>query len=263
MIQRLNLTFIYILFTYVFIIYGYSLVDKPELTLGNVTIILFVFLATIFLVLVSRVRLINNVQDYSDYLKKIVNKPGSGFILFKIKNNNVIDIIDYNQKTNVFFQIENKDETERNRKFIQFFTQDELTVISKIEGEEVFRKQVELIIDSKTKTFELKTGLLVLKSGKYWLCRLEDISESVQHQLELSNREKKYRNLYYKNQAGVFTLNNESYLLDCNEAFHMIFENDFQRDEQFFNASDKESWNRLFLYLEEHETLRKLLILRK
>ena len=256
LIQRLNLTFIYILFTYFFLLYGFSLVDEPELTLVNVTIILFVFSSTIFLVLFSRVRLINNVQDYSDYLKKIVNKPGSGFILFKIKNSNTIDIIDYNQKTNIFFQIDNKDETERTRKFIEFFTEDEFVVISKIEGEEVFRKQVELIIENKTKTFELKTGLLVLKSGKYWLCRLEDITENVQHELELSNREKKYRNLYYKNQAGVFTLNNQSYLLDCNEAFHIIFENDIQKEEQFFNTSDQKSWNRLFIYLKEHETLR-------
>ena len=53
-IQRLNLTLIYVLFSYSIIIYGYSIVENPELSLGNVSIFIFVFSSTIFLVLISQ-----------------------------------------------------------------------------------------------------------------------------------------------------------------------------------------------------------------
>ncbi|MBI1836948.1 MAG: PAS domain S-box protein [Flavobacteriia bacterium] len=254
-IQRLIPTLIYIAYCIGLLIYGFNYVDQPELTKENVIIIFSIFSIATILVLLSRIRLINNVQDYSDYLKKIVNKPGSGFILFKLRNSNE-DIIDFNQKTNNLFEIDNNDEKKRHQMFFSFFSLDEKLTIQNQTIDDTFYKRVELNHANSIRTLELKIVLLVLKSGKYWLCRLEDITENVSKQLELTNREKKYRDLYYKNQAGVFTLNKYSVLLDCNEAFLKIFENEFSINEPFFRAKDIESWNRLLIYLEEHETLR-------
>jgi PAS domain S-box-containing protein len=58
----------------------------------------------------------------------------------------------------------------------------------------------------------------------------------------LELREHKYRNLYYKNQAGVFTADLNSILLDCNQAFKEMFDNEMTIGDKLFNESMKKEW---------------------
>ena len=254
-IQRLYATVLFFILVSVLLIYGVSKVESNDLSTSIILLIFFIYISTTLIALVVRHRLINNIQGYSDYLKKVLNKPGSGFLLYKFKNSEM-EIIDYNEKINFFFQISNTDHNARKENFTRLFTDEEKNTLENLNFEDVFRKQVEKKLDGKIITLELKIVLLLLKTGKHWLCRIEDVTDDVAFQVELSNREKKYRNLYYKNQAGVFTLNFNSQLIDCNDAFHQIFENQFSINDFFFSSEDIQSWNFILKHLHENEFLR-------
>lgn len=251
-IQRWWATLGYVLFTTALLIYGYNFSANPEISAETGILLILIFSSSSLLALYSRNNLVNYVQDYSEYLKKIVNKPGSGFILFKIVQKE-IDILDYNLKINELFKIGEEDHIERTRLFKTFFNEKEIQSITSLDLNNTFQKQVEIKNGHSFIVLDLKIVLLDLKSDQYILCRLEDISESINQQKEIQIQEKKYRDLYYKNQAGVFTLNKFSVIIDCNEAFQTIFDNEFSINQPFFRAKEIESWSRLLLYLEEHE----------
>ena len=55
-------------------------------------------------------------------------------------------------------------------------------------------------------------------------------------------KEKRYRNLYFRNKAGVFTLNNQSKIIEGNDSFFRMFENSIDKGDLLFNFEDHADW---------------------
>ncbi len=81
---------------------------------------------------------------------------------------------------------------------------------------------------SKKKNNEIFPKDLNFRKGMYngeevLIATGRDISESYNYEKELEKKEKRYRDLFERNLAGVYRTNREGLILECNEAFARIF----------------------------------------
>ncbi len=97
-VQRIYPVIIYTIYVLGLLLFGYQFVDNPEIsTVTSFTLFGMLGVCSI-LMLYSRERMINSVEDYSNYLKKIMNNPGIGYVLINFEGEK-IKVIDYNQES--------------------------------------------------------------------------------------------------------------------------------------------------------------------
>ena len=97
-IQRLYPAILYNSFVLFLLIYGFQYNDKSEISKLAVFGLFSIIACCSIIVLSSRQKMINSVEDYSNYLKKIVNNPGVGFVLLKFEAN-FQKLIDQNRES--------------------------------------------------------------------------------------------------------------------------------------------------------------------
>jgi PAS domain S-box-containing protein len=256
-LQRLYITLFYCLSTLTIIIISFFYVDKLAMSIQTILGLMFIYTFAALLVLMTRTRMINSIHDFINYLRILVNKPGSGYIIFTLEKDEE-NILDFNEEAYRFLLNKapsKEDDLMLNKAFFHYFSSQEKAYIMRMEREQSFLKEIKIIHD-KELIIELKVVHIVLKNGQYWLVKLEDITSKYQEKRELINQEKKYRDLYFKNQAGVFTLNREAKLLNCNEAFISLFENEFNIGDSFFKKENINRWELILRDLDKKKNLR-------
>jgi PAS domain S-box-containing protein len=256
-LQRLYITLFYCLSTLVIIVVSFFYVESLTISKQSILGIMFIYTFAALLVLMTRTRMINSIHDFINYLKILVNKPGSGYIIFTLENEEE-NILDFNDEACRFLLNKTPEEGDNltlNKAFFHYFSSQEKAHIMRMEKEKVFLKEIKIIHDQEL-IIELKVIHIVLKNGKYWLVKLEDITSKYHEKRELINQEKKYRDLYFKNQAGVFTLNREALVLNCNEAFISLFEQEFHIGDFFFKEENKKRWEEILNDLDQKQSLR-------
>jgi PAS domain S-box-containing protein len=249
--QRLYPAILYNVFVLSLLIYGFQSTESVMISkiaaFGLFSILTFCSV----IVLLSRQKMINSVEDYSNYLKKIVNNPGIGFVLFKISDTGE-SIIDNNSEASRL--LDSKDG--KIEKVFDLLTEEERNRIIHLKiGNEV-KKTVTLNLNTSKRSLEFDISILPLKNGMYWLLRIVDITDKMLEKEELANREKKYRNLYYRNQSGVFTTDLTSTILDCNQAFEEMFEGSISKGSKLFKDSQIKEWQEILELIEGRENLR-------
>lgn len=249
--QRLYPAILYNGFVLALLIYGFQFEENPIIskyaTFGFFSII---SLCSI-VVLVSRQKMIHSVEDYSNYLKRIVNNPGLGFVLFKSTASGE-NIIDYNFEACRLLNYSD----DQLKGLFELFSPNEKEQIKQLKIGNEFKKIVTLKKGTVNCHFEFDITILPLKNGLYWLLRIVDISDKILEKEELANREIKYRNLYYRNQSGVFTTDLNSIILDCNQAFEEMFEGELHKGKKLFKDSYSKEWNEILELIEDRENLR-------
>jgi PAS domain S-box-containing protein len=199
----------------------------------------------------SRDQMINRVQDYNNYLKRIVNNPGNGIVLFYIRASH-ITVVDFNKEANVILKTASAEELENT--FRDVWTQNEVEYLKSLDFSASFGKRYSFT--NRNKIIELKVVPLKLKNGNYLLTNIYDISQQVREQNELKQNERKYRNLYVRNQAGVFTVDLNARIIDCNPTFQEIFEYTLGVNLPLFGNDKREEWDNILNILEQKESLR-------
>jgi two-component sensor histidine kinase/PAS domain-containing protein len=115
------------------------------------------------------------MEDYSDYLKQILNNPGTGFILFKSNRNNH-ELIDFNDLASDLLG-KNKSEI---KEIVNVFTTEEYQTIYDLTFGEYFTKTLDVIDKHKCiRHIELITSIMQLKNGTYYLIRVCDITTKI------------------------------------------------------------------------------------
>jgi PAS domain S-box-containing protein len=233
-LQRFTYSFIYLIITFSsHLILQYFF--KVENGIFVQTTILILCIGIFSLVIyASRNKMIDSIEDHNLYLKKIVNNLGSGIVLFQIQND-LIEIIDIN-KTTLLISIDDGFE----KKFNSFFSFEERVYLENMSEEQIFIKEIYIDNDSIQ---EIKINKLLLKNGNYFVTIFNDISDKVKEQNKILLNEKKYRNLFYRNQTGVFTLNLKGDIIESNPAFLKIF--DVLNIEGFNLFQSKEEWKKI------------------
>ena len=249
--QRLYPAILYNVLVLSLLIYGYQRVEysevSPYATFGMFSVISFCSV----IVLVSRQQMINSVEDYSNYLKKIVNNPGVGYVLFKM-NENGIKYVDHNTESLHLIECE-KDQLEE--KINELFSSDEKKSLRELTLGNEFQKTVTLKNDTGS-SLDLDVSTLSLKNGTYWLLRIVDVTDKIKEKDELAIREEKYRNLYLRNQAGVFTADVRSVIIDCNQAFIEMFDGEKKRGDILFEGTIAREWMEILDLIGDKDNLR-------
>lgn len=249
--QRLYPAILYNVLVLSLLIYGYQRVEYSEVSPYASFGIFSVISLCSLIVLVSRQRMINSVEDYSNYLKKIVNNPGVGYVLFKMSENG-IKYVDHNTESLHLLECE-KDQLEET--VTKLFSSDEKKSIFEFRLGNEFQKTVTLKNDTVS-SLDLDVSTLSLKNGTYWLLRIVDVTDKIREKDELAIREEKYRNLYLRNQAGVFTADTRSVIIDCNQAFVEMFDGEKTRGDLLFEGAIAREWMEILELIGDKDNLR-------
>ncbi len=253
-VQRLYPAILYNSFVLFLLIYGFQIndnTDNLEVSKSAIFGLFFIIALCSIIVLSSRQKMINSVEDYSKYLKKIVNNPGVGFILFKF-NLSFQKVIDQNSES---FKILDCTEEELEFIILSNLTEIEKNKIFYLTLGESFSKKI-CITYKSPKTIEFEVSTLSLKNGFYKLFRIVDITNSVIEKEELSKSLTKDINLYNTNLAGVFTTDLYSKIIDCNQSFIEIFENELSLGNFIFTENSQYEWIEIIALIKRKERLK-------
>lgn len=248
-IQRLYPAVLYNIFTVALLIYAHKNVERTEVNLQVVIPFFICFGAATSLMIYARGEMLSKVKDYAVYLKKIIDIPGIGFILFDFKNEDLF-IIDSNEEARKYFK-EVKTEQDLSIVFKDKFSSEEIQRIKGLKQGHRFTKQISIQYLNKKCDLEFSLVVLNHKKQTFWLTTISDVTLQNKKHAELVTNEKKYRNLYFKNKAGVFTLNKAGELLNGNDSFFKMFEKTINEGELLFQGNDQRDWYEIVEMLNE------------
>jgi PAS domain S-box-containing protein len=253
-IQRLYPAILYSVFVLILVIYGFQVTGFQSMS----PIVIFgLFIVTSLsstLVLYSRQRMINAVEDYSQYLKKIMNNPGSGYVLFDLKKD-LFQAIDFNSEAARELSVKDATRLNVGASLFSFLSREDQHVIRELKPGGKYVKTISYYRFNAKHYVELNIIILPLKNGYYWLARINDVTEEIKKREELELNEKKYRNLYYRNKAGVFTINNESKVINGNDAFFAMLDGTVGVGEVLFSNEQISEWKFIIDSLGDNENL--------
>ena len=237
-IQRLYLSLLYYFFTLSMFLYVYASYGKNEeiilFSIGLIVLLSFIGGTIIY----SKYRFISNLKNYVSYVKTLLNNYGVGYIIFEIDKKN-ISVFDYNLEITKFFKIDDKNNVSW---FQQIFTENELIDLTNLSYGTKFKKELLLEFYNQKRQISCTVKVLNYYKKRLFITNLEDTTLEKEKTQELLTSEKKYKNLYFKNKAGVFTLNNESRIIDGNESFFVIFERTIEKGTILFTEKYFNDW---------------------
>ncbi len=239
--QRWYPALLYNFFILSLVIYGLQTVDIVGIAKPLIFGIFVVLVLSSTIVLYARQRMLKNVEEYSQYLKRIMNNPGLGYMLLDLRTNS--PLVDYNAEAAKLLNVKHANREAVQDKFLAYLGEEELNVIRELK---VGRKRIKTIDYTKFNRkvyIEMSVNILSFNSGFYWLCRIADVTEEVEKREEIELNEKKYRNLYYKNRAGVFTLDQNARITNGNNAFFDMFEGTVKIGSQLFVKDQLSEWS--------------------
>lgn len=252
-IQRWYPAVLYNIFVFVLLIYGFHHIPSAEMN-NSLAFGLFATLGmSSTLVLFARDKMINEIEDYSDYLKKIINNPGSGYILFDFDKHTPI-ILDYNTEALKEFGIKSQTKHALQTQFFSYFKTYDRDKMRQLKFGSKYVKTIKSrSVDNNV--LEVHVIVLQLKNGAYWLAKINNVTEEIEKRQELELSEKKYRNLYYRNKAGVFTMDKESVIINGNTSFFSMLENTVSIGERLFKQKQTEDWQLVLNTLDKKESV--------
>ncbi len=239
--QRFKASLIYSCFIISLLLYSYLFLNNHQPT--SKLFIFFIFLLVIGVV--NLFFLIKDMQylymrDQIEYLKHVNHSSIYGFALTRWINSE-FTVIEYGNQMEQLFK-----NTFKGLDQFQYFLNSRLDIndsnaLQNLDRDQRYTK----IITVEGSRYEIVFTKLVLRFNEFITLHCTDISERMREKEDLISREQKYRNLYNKNQAGVFTLNMDGVLIDFNNTFNRMFENTIQLNEKFFKKEFFEDWEEL------------------
>jgi len=208
-IQRTIETFVYSCMILILLIGGWLIsgVQVPWGYFGLFFLISFI----VQIVLISRNRMINGVEDYSHYLKLVVNNPGIGYMLLQMNTTESL-VLDSNKEMKELFSVE----TEKLGEHIMYLLKGVPAIRVKICQLNDKESLVQSIQVSEYQHVEFHFSSITLKNGTYTLVRVTDISQRVKESQELVYRESKYRSLFeFSN--DIILLVDDGLIIDYNQ----------------------------------------------
>ena len=240
-IQRWYPIVLYIIFVFLALLYGFLSVEGTGISQ--------VLIATLFttiglsgaVVMYFRLALINTLEDYSEYLKKIMNNSGIGYVLFEgLKNKKIVD---YNEEACRTLNLISTTQNEIENTFFSVFTEGDIHEIEQLNLGNNYTFKVDRTKFGIKSSVQVDVSLIAYKKKTFLLATANDVTSHAACQDEFSHLEKKYKNLYYINKAGVFTLDKNSIILDGNDAFFNMFESTLKKGDRLFSIDNSKDWN--------------------
>ncbi len=202
----------------------------------------------------SKRTLTDSVDKYVNYLREIINNPGWGYFLFECKVDR-ITVIDYNQKAVCELGVENPTDVKMGERFTSFLTREEKVEIYRLKTGKSYRKNIQYYRHNELQHIEIEVILINYRKETYWLARIGNVTDEIKKREQLEVNERKYRNLYNQNKAGVFTLDKKSTIINGNTAFWEMFEGTVNVGENLFSGDQLKEWSFIQELLESKENI--------
>lgn len=235
-IQRLYPAIVYQLSVLGLLLANHELIEQGKMEPFLIVGLFFIVGLTMTTVVYLRRQLLYSIQNYISYLRRIMNNPDSGYLLFRAERK---VIVDSNDEVARIFNIEPE---QLSSTFFGFFTDSEYQELLHLKQGHSFKKQLSIPRFQSRIYIEIKVATIQVESDKLFLATIGNITDEVLKREELQLKEKRYRNLYFRNRAGVFTLNNQTQIIEGNDAFFKMFENSLEKGDLLFEPGDYTDW---------------------
>jgi PAS domain S-box-containing protein len=193
----------------------------------------------------------NQILNLTNYYRQFINQPGRGYILFSLSQNER-SIIDASSE---IFNLLPKNEN--STFFWEIFDEDELLAIIKLKKGNYFEKYYKVIqLDKDKLSLKIEISVMTFKNEVFFQGLIIDASEYIKSEEFNEQQNKKYQNLYERNLAGVFTMDIESKLINCNPAFYSILDNDVEKGEYCFKGKSENIWKQLVTLVEINTSIK-------
>ena len=250
-VVRLYPALLYNILVFLLIAYSFITLDNIPISLLFISGVFFTLGISSLMVLFARTRLMNNIEDYAEYQKKIMNNQGNGYILAVIDTE--IHVLDFNIEVCRVFNIKTCNSENIYNVLSGYLTNEDIERIHNLTLGNKFKKEAHFNKHGHKCYIEININMISLKNSKYFLIRIEDITEDINKREELEVSEKKYRNLYYRNKAGVFTIDKNSVVINGNDSFFEMFENTVSLGERLFSIENLADWDMILESFGEQE----------
>lgn len=194
-----------------------------------------------------------SLKGYSQYLSSILNNPGISYFLLSIDDK--MQVVDLNDQTYKHFHIEGNSKSDVEIFLRKEFSDEEIKEIKCLNLGDNFIKNIEFQEFNKEEYLQIIINPIVINSEKYWICQAKNVTTEVIKQKEIIANEKRFRNLYYRNNAGVFTLTTDAILVDANNAFYNLFEDTIPIGSAMYYGSSYQIWIDILDQIEREETI--------
>ena len=199
----------------------------------------------------SRKRSTDKVLNLTNYYRQFINQPGRGYVLFGLLQNerSIIDV-----SSEIFNLLAKNKETTF---FWDLFKEEELLVIMKLQAGNYFVKYHHFTLKGEEKkSLKIEITLMSFKNEELFQALILDATEFIKNEEIQEQQNKKYQNLYERNLAGVFTMDVESKLIDCNPAFYSILDDDVEKGEYCFTGKREKIWKQLLTLVEINTSIK-------
>lgn len=248
-IQRFVYAVIYQVLIITFLVYIFLTKEDAGAIYVLVLILVVLIGASNILMMTARRAILSSLERYSSYLKNLLNSTRRGFVLFEWTGS--WKIHDFNDETNSFLQGGENFE----QKFFNLFDVNELEKVKNLRPGNKFEKTVSFPneINNAISHIQIEVSRIEFEQKEALLAVFSDVTEGFLRQRELEAREKRYRNLYDKNRAGVFTLDRDSAIIDANQSFFSMFENELKRGDKLFDWEVSNEWKFILSSIEDNQ----------
>ena len=240
-IQRWFALMLYNIFVFLLLLYGLIYAENLEFSIYLV-VQLFVIIGLVSSLTLHTIKKRNSIlKQYNSLLEESLENQNSAFVLFEF--NPDLNVVAHSKRLKL--EIENFELNEENIKdsFFLLFQKEELNSIKKLQNGILFKKGIYYIKKGGKNTTELSIKKMPSSEGKLkFLAVFSNGTELEKIKEEKLVLQRRYDNLYFKNKAGVFTLNKKGELIKCNTSFLEMFDNNYTIGDTLFNNSTGEEW---------------------
>lgn len=237
-IQRWFALMLYNIFVFLLLLYGLLNANYLEFSVYLIVQLFVVLGLVASLTLHTAKKRSSILEQYNFLLEETLKNKTSAFVIFELGT--PFKIIAHSKKIDEIFHFLDFTKDNLTTKFLELFSADEMNHLKSISKGATY-----LIIKKRgKKTVEIKINIIDNKTKKSnFLAIFSDETEKEKIKEEYKFLQQKYENLYYKNKAGVFTLNKKGELIQCNNSFLEMFENNYKKGDKLFDGSTNNEWN--------------------
>jgi PAS domain S-box-containing protein len=249
-IQRWFALMMYNVLVFLLLIYGLLEVQNLDFSIYLI-VQLFVILGLVSsLTMHTEKKRKDIILRYNRLLESTLENQKSAFVIFILKPN--FQVIAHSKRLHLTLSQININEENVYTSFINLLNETERLKLLAIPSGGIFRKEIYSNKTGVKIALELKINRIVNEKEELtFIALFTDVTENRKVKEDYSLLQKKYENLYFKNKAGVFTLNQKGELIQCNNSFIEMFENNYSIGDKIFNNSTKEEWNLILESLQQ------------
>ena len=241
-IQRWFALMLYNILVFLLLIYG--LLKAQNLDFSVYLIVqLFVILGLVSSLTLHTIKKRNGIlKKYNKLLEATLENQKSAFIVFEL--NPTCQVIAHSKRLHLTLSQINIDEENVYTSFGSLLNEKERSELLNIPTSGEFTKEIYSNKAGVKLALELKINRIVNEKEEYtFLALFSDGTENRKIKEDYTLLQKKHESLYFKNKAGVFTLNQKGELIQCNNSFLEMFENNYSIGDKLFNNATNEEWS--------------------